>query len=507
MTEIKLITASQHKLHNCSKQSLTKQRGNTRNWSFANPHTTPGAFDKARERKQNPQIPNPRLFDLLPSSNNGDPIRLPNIAECAIHLELLAAFYQIRRKVLNSTSLDAALSIVPVPQKVYRRKYQGRRWTTYPVNIKDSTFQTRRLAKWPIYLTLAVTRFLKWAWVIEKLELEEPSTSLDAAITLPPIDVLMVWHTLLLNPSLMQTIAFKRLPSLPFPWARIHEAIDRQSSSWRYKLSTPSNTAFQKKTALDPDLFSYLTSSSHGSTLKAVLKEHLHINTTNSMTTPKVNAKAINHILQDDSSDLAPAETEFLRNCSMAVDGKTAGTVSKLVAAIQRQASFVEKMEAHLWIRSPALEGTLTRAVDRYSKFLKLFKLYPGQMLVPTLDVDLVWHTHQCSHELYNAAMTQIAGRLIDHDDKLGKNTLDPGFEKTAALFRVRFGVEYSKCLCWDCEALLDAVEAGRKRSGNTREREKETGDIAKSVQESVAYHRAVEIARRKGDALLPVRG
>ncbi|KAL4951630.1 hypothetical protein BDW69DRAFT_186220 [Aspergillus filifer] len=506
MTEIKLTTASQHKLHDCSKQSLTKQKGNTRNWSSASPHTAPGASNKARERKQNPQIPDPRLFNLS-SLDEGDPIRLPNVAECAIHLELLAAFYQVRRKVLSSTSLDAALGIVPVPRKVYRKKYQGRRWTTYPVNIRDSTFQTRRLAKWPIYLTLAVTRFLKWAKIIEKLEPEEPSTSLDAAITLPPIDVLMVWHTLLLNPSLMQTIAFKRLPSFHFPWARIHESIDRESPTWRYKLPQPSIAAFQKKTALDPDLFSYLTSSFHGSTLKAVLKEHLHINTTDSMTNTKVNAKAINRILQDGSTDLTPVEIDFLRNCSMAVDDKTAGTVTKLVAAIQRQASFVEKMEAHLWIRSPALEGTLTRAVDRYSKFLKLFKLYPAQMLVPTLDVDLVWHTHQCSRERYNLAMMRIAGRLIDHDDKLGKNTLDPGFEKTAALFRVRFGVEYSRCLCWDCEALLDAVEAGRKRGGSMKEREKERGDIAKSVQESIAYYRAVEIARRKGDVLLPVRG
>ncbi|KAL4944332.1 hypothetical protein BDV06DRAFT_233500 [Aspergillus oleicola] len=503
MTEIKLTTASQHKLHDHSKQSLTKQKGNTRSWTRGSSNNGLPVFRRAKDRKQNPQIPDPRLFNLL-SEDEGGPTQLPTPAQCAVHLELLAAFYQVRRKVLNSTSLDAALGIVPIPRKVYRKKYQGRRWTTYPVNTRDTTFQTRRLAKWPIYLTLAVTRFLKLAWVVEKME--EPPTSLDVAIMLPPIDVLMVWHTLLLNPSLMQAIVFKKLPSCPFPWARIHEAIDRESQTWQYNLPKPSSTAFQKKTSLEPDLFSYLTSPFHGSTLKQVLKKHLHINTTDRNTLPTVNAEAINRIIQDDNSNLTPDEIDFLRNSSMAIDEKTAGTVSKLVAAIQRQASFVEKMEAHLWVRSPALEGTLTRAVDRYSKFLKLFKLYPGQMLVPTLDIDLVWHTHQCSHEQYNAAMMQIAGRLIDHDDKLGKNTLDPGFERTASLFRVRFGVEYSRCLCWDCEALLDAVKAGRARGGSAREREKERDAIAKTVQESVAYYRAVEIARRKGDVLLPSR-
>ena len=74
-----------------------------------------------------------------------------------------------------------------------------------------------------------------------------------------------------------------------------------------------------------------------------------------------------------------------------------------------RQATFVDKMNNHLWIRSPALEGTLRRAIDRYSKFLILLKrkapplgadgsgttMVPGPIIVPTLDIDLVWHTHQ----------------------------------------------------------------------------------------------------------------
>ncbi|KAL4933249.1 uncharacterized protein BDV17DRAFT_286926 [Aspergillus undulatus] len=78
-------------------------------------------------------------------------------------------------------------------------------------------------------------------------------------------------------------------------------------------------------------------------------------------------------------------------------------TTGQLVENVERQGVFVDKVHAHRWIRSPAVDGTLRRAVDRYDKFLHLFRLYPGQFLVLTLDVDLVWHTHRCSAAKYRA--------------------------------------------------------------------------------------------------------
>ena len=107
---------------------------------------------------------------------------------------------------------------------------------------------------------------------------------------------------------------------------------------------------------------------------------------------------------------------------------------STLADAVSRQYSFCQKMELQLWIRSPAVQGTLTRACTRYDKFLQLFKLYPKTTLVPTLDIDLVWLTHQLSHNRYAAAMKLRAGMFIDHDDKLGKDTLDYGMVRTENL-------------------------------------------------------------------------
>ncbi|KAL5350558.1 hypothetical protein ACLOAV_004127 [Pseudogymnoascus australis] len=149
-------------------------------------------------------------------------------------------------------------------------------------------------------------------------------------------------------------------------------------------------------------------------------------------------------------------------------------------------------MEKQLWIRSPVIKGTLHRAIARYSKFLKLFKLYPKTMLVPTLDIDLVWHTHQCSPSRYDVKALKMAGRLINHDDKIGGAILNPGFTKTKGLFRIRFGQEYEVCHCWDCEALLSAV------SSHDSETPPDNKAIARHVRDEVDYYRAVEISKRR---------
>ena len=172
-----------------------------------------------------------------------------------------------------------------------------------------------------------------------------------------------------------------------------------------------------------------------------------------------------------------------------------------IIDAVQRQVSFVDKMHAQLWIRSPAVDGTLQRAIDRYIKFLKLFKFYPNTMLVPTLDIDLVWHTHQCSPALYRAASIELTGRFINHDDKLGRSVLNGGEETTKQLFRMRFGQEYIICNCWDCETALSALSRGERQVQGERDME----SVAEEVLIDVAYYRAVELARRQGKPL-PVR-
>jgi len=172
--------------------------------------------------------------------------------------------------------------------------------------------------------------------------------------------------------------------------------------------------------------------------------------------------------------------------------------LSETEEAIFRQSEFVDKMCNLLWIRSPSVDRTLSRAISRYEKFFWLLKEYPDKVIVPTLDIDIIWHTHQCGPARYFAYSQAITGRFINHDDSIAKDTLDKSLMETKDLFYKQFGEEYSRCMCWDCEALLSAAEEIIAGSG-------EEADIAKRVTEDVAYYRAVEMVRREGK-MLPIR-
>lgn len=165
--------------------------------------------------------------------------------------------------------------------------------------------------------------------------------------------------------------------------------------------------------------------------------------------------------------------------------------IDELGSAVERQAHFIDKMNNSLWLRSPALQGTLNRAVVRYERFIQLFKMHPGTMLVPTLDIDLVWHTHQCSPRSYQAFCEREAGRSINHDDSLGKATLKDGFKETCLLYEARFQEEYNVCLCWECEGLKSELEKCDLSA---------TVDLAaieKRVKGDVKYYKAFELKRR----------
>jgi hypothetical protein len=47
-------------------------------------------------------------------------------------------------------------------------------------------------------------------------------------------------------------------------------------------------------------------------------------------------------------------------------------------------------------------------------RFLDLMASSPGTLLVPTLDIDLIWHTHQLRSEDYQADTEQYVGRFIN---------------------------------------------------------------------------------------------
>ena len=90
---------------------------------------------------------------------------------------------------------------------------------------------------------------------------------------------------------------------------------------------------------------------------------------------------------------------------------------SQLADAVASQASFVGRILA----LGPSIvnEQWINRAVTRYAQFLQLAKAHPNETLVPTLDVDLIWHVHMLSPLDYRDDCHAILGKLLSHDDQV----------------------------------------------------------------------------------------
>ncbi|KAK4182675.1 hypothetical protein QBC35DRAFT_147343 [Podospora australis] len=125
-----------------------------------------------------------------------------------------------------------------------------------------------------------------------------------------------------------------------------------------------------------------------------------------------------------------------------------------LAGAVMRQGVFVEKMVKLDWLHSPSAEDTVNRCIKKYLRFFNIMAANPGQVTVPTLDVDLAWHTHQLSPSSYFAYSWSKTGKFVDHDDKIPEDTLSLQFEWTSKVYQELYGEVYSECTCWYCEAI-----------------------------------------------------
>lgn len=94
-------------------------------------------------------VPVPELFASLASNTNGLDAALPSVAECAVHLALLEAFYRLRLEIVNSQDLDG----------------------TFGVRLNNAVRETRngipyhrdRAKKWQYFLGIAAGRFIHWS--------------------------------------------------------------------------------------------------------------------------------------------------------------------------------------------------------------------------------------------------------------------------------------------------------------------------------------------------------
>ncbi|KAI0720627.1 hypothetical protein C8Q72DRAFT_890601 [Fomitopsis betulina] len=124
-----------------------------------------------------------------------------------------------------------------------------------------------------------------------------------------------------------------------------------------------------------------------------------------------------------------------------------------LVGAVIRQGSFTSKMHDFGWTApgyfdNPVDEIVLVHSITRYHAFMDMMSASPASFFVPTLDIDLVWHTHQLTAGRYAEDCKTYVGRYVDHDDKVEENRLANGFDLTCKAWQHRFKVPYSYCGC-----------------------------------------------------------
>ncbi|KAF1991264.1 hypothetical protein K402DRAFT_347332 [Aulographum hederae CBS 113979] len=422
-----------------------------------------GSIWAAAEEDQ-ADIPPDSFFAALPSDDHNDAAvtkwdDVPSIETCAVHLELLETFLVLQNKVLRFKKLDATFGIA--------RHFQS-----------PASLSKLREEKWKKFLKLAVARFNIW---IEHVWEEGGEWSENGGFPgLPPIDVLMVLHSFMLNPKefgeFCSAEGNKVFAKLRFPWKRIHESLDIDAGGYRKGIHMdPSATDFK----IHPDLFDYLRGADRS--MSKDMKKLLKFPASNTWT-------GVSR-----ASNTSTANEQILLSLLSSQTACPTDKVIDLSAAVQRQTVFISKMSHYLWLRSPSLYHALTHARTRYTNFFALFALHPGNIIVPTFDVDLVWHTQQLDPSRYREYCDKIAGRFINHDDKIGKGELGSTFEETKRLYFESFGEVYDECLCWDCAAVREAVE----RDGPKDEAEMEV--VMRGAREKVARYRVMEIRRQAG--------
>ena len=106
----------------------------------------------------------------------------------------------------------------------------------------------------------------------------------------------------------------------------------------------------------------------------------------------------------------------------------------------------------------------INQSISAYLKFLLLIYLYPNGELVPSQEIDRVWHYHIIDTIKYAEDCEILFGRFIHHFPYFGKrgeidrNKLQAAFERTKLLFQEHFGTSMEICnqpsIAADCQPI-----------------------------------------------------
>jgi len=147
-------------------------------------------------------------------------------------------------------------------------------------------------------------------------------------------------------------------------------------------------------------------------------------------------------------------------------------------------ADLMHSENGYRWTRRQAF-----LAIDRYKAFLFVSYLYPEVLLVPTQEIDRVWHCHILHTRKYRQDCEMLFGYFIDHEpesescDESSSEDLDAVFAQTQALlalFEQYFNTE--QLLADRCS--LNAVETNNRGTEFVEQRIQGHTEQIKQVRE-----------------------
>jgi len=127
---------------------------------------------------------------------------------------------------------------------------------------------------------------------------------------------------------------------------------------------------------------------------------------------------------------------------------------------------FIKKLFSLDWgpiafkLTHPEGEGLTPRqagvAIAKYMAFLLLIYLFPQTKIVPTREIDLVWHHHVLDTSKYAEDCQELFGRFVHHYPYFGlrdesdrvalrmqhRRNLEVAFAETQALFKEHLGID-----------------------------------------------------------------
>jgi hypothetical protein len=114
------------------------------------------------------------------------------------------------------------------------------------------------------------------------------------------------------------------------------------------------------------------------------------------------------------------------------------GTLPELISLFEKVSVFQA-----LWYQPVILK----QMILRYYRFMKLKALSLSNIiLVPTLDIEIIWQTHLSHPQIYRTDCLRLFGHIIDHSlltDDIGQFLKEQAFIETSRLYEEHFGEEY----------------------------------------------------------------